>query len=199
MASQHAVLEQTNKPTFSLAISVHRPNEIGNSMTQDAWIQNAVVTLSATRSQPVSVTTSRDIYSLTNLEQTFTATYTSISMTRQRVELTASDRLQVSGTFSIFVAEMSQQLSDKMPVDLADSFEKERGAFLQMRQMLLAEKSYRDKYVAVLNGSVVDYDEDEVKLLKRVYDRFGYVPVYVERLGEKRRIAEISTPEIRPK
>jgi len=191
MARQHAVLEQTSK-SISLAVSVRRPNEIASSMTEELW--NVVWTTSPTRSRSVSETTNTGISSFTDLRQTWTATFT--STITQQVEVAVFADLQTSKTFSIFAIGTPRQLNDKM---LVDSFEKERGAFLQMRENLLADKNYKDKYVAILNGSVVDSDEDEIKLLKRVYDKFGYVPVYVEKVEKKRRVVEISTPEIRSK
>jgi len=39
---------------------------------------------------------------------------------------------------------------------------------------------YEGKYVAVLNGQVVDNDVDEGALMQRVYQTFGYQPVYVQ-------------------
>jgi len=187
-------LEQTSKPISSLTILVHRPNEIASSMTEETW--NVVWTRSATRSRPATMTTITGTNSFTYLNVDWTATYTSIT---QQVEVTVFADFETSETFGILTTGMTQQRNDKTPVDSADSFDKERGAFLQMKETLLADSSYRDKYVAILNSSVVDSDEDEIKLLKRVYGRFGYLPVYVEKVQDKTRIAEISTPEIRSK
>ena len=39
---------------------------------------------------------------------------------------------------------------------------------------------YAGKYVAVLNGQVVDNDIDERALVQRVYQKFGYQPIYVQ-------------------
>jgi len=39
---------------------------------------------------------------------------------------------------------------------------------------------YEGKYVAVLNGQVVDSDTDERALVQRVYQKFGYQPLYVQ-------------------
>ena len=43
-----------------------------------------------------------------------------------------------------------------------------------------AECEYEGKYVAVLNGQVVDSDGDERALVQRVYQKFGYQPMYVQ-------------------
>ena len=57
-------------------------------------------------------------------------------------------------------------------------FAAERRAFWAMRAQLL--KAYEGKYVAVLNGEVVDCDEDKQVLAKRLYRQFGYQPIYVQ-------------------
>jgi len=53
----------------------------------------------------------------------------------------------------------------------------ERQAFWAMHVQLMS--MYEGKYVAVLNGQVVDSDIDERALVQRVYQKFGYKPIYV--------------------
>jgi hypothetical protein len=57
-------------------------------------------------------------------------------------------------------------------------FASERQAFWAMHSQLLP--MYEGKYVAVLNGQVVDSDVDERTLVQRVYQKFGYQPMYVQ-------------------
>ena len=57
-------------------------------------------------------------------------------------------------------------------------FASERQAFWAMHAQLVS--MYEGKYVAVLNGQVVDNDVDEGALMQRVYQTFGYQPVYVQ-------------------
>lgn len=61
------------------------------------------------------------------------------------------------------------------PVDPA--WERERQAFLTMKESLLAE--YRGRFVAVREGRVVESGHDQVAVALRAYERFGYVPIYV--------------------
>ena len=63
-----------------------------------------------------------------------------------------------------------------------EAFERERAAFERLKPELL--KTHRGKFVAVVNEQVVDMDTDRVKLVLRVYDRFGYRPIYVQRVEE---------------
>ena len=39
------------------------------------------------------------------------------------------------------------------------------------------------KYVAVYGGNIVDSDPDEGELALRFYRTFGYVPVYIHKVG----------------
>jgi hypothetical protein len=57
-------------------------------------------------------------------------------------------------------------------------FARERQAFWAMHAQLVA--MYEGKYVAVLDGQVVDSDIDERALVQRVYQRFGYQPMYAQ-------------------
>jgi len=63
-----------------------------------------------------------------------------------------------------------------------EAFERERAAFERLKPELL--KTHRGKFVAVLNEQVVDGDTDRVQLVLRVYDRFGYRPIYVQLVEE---------------
>jgi len=62
--------------------------------------------------------------------------------------------------------------------DAEAKFACERQAFWAMHSQLLS--MYEGKYVAVLNGQVVDSDVDERALVPRVYQKFGYQPMSVQ-------------------
>ena len=57
-------------------------------------------------------------------------------------------------------------------------FESDKAAFWASREQLLTE--YEGQYVAVHLGQVVDHDTDKLKLGLRVYEQFGYRPIYVQ-------------------
>ena len=66
--------------------------------------------------------------------------------------------------------------------DLEDApFWKEVAAFNLMGQQLIDE--YYGQYVAVYQGNIVDSDPDEGELALRFYRTFGYVPVYIHKVG----------------
>ena len=66
--------------------------------------------------------------------------------------------------------------------DLDDApFWQEVEAFNLLPQPLIDE--YYGQYVAVYNGNIVDADPDEGELALRFYRTFGYVPVYIHKVG----------------
>lgn len=77
----------------------------------------------------------------------------------------------------------------------ADPLEAERNSFLSRKSELLQDSRYRDKYVAFLRGELIDCDRDLRILAKRVYKKFGYVPIYMDQVTEKKRKFESSSPE----
>jgi len=67
-------------------------------------------------------------------------------------------------------------------VGFADApFWKEVEAFNQLPQITIDK--YYGQYVAVYLGNIVDADPDEAELALRFYRTFGYVPVYIHKVG----------------
>ncbi|MEO0264954.1 MAG: hypothetical protein ABIM17_06910 [candidate division WOR-3 bacterium] len=75
------------------------------------------------------------------------------------------------------------------------TFEKEKAAFEKMLEKLCKDDSLRGKYVAVLNGEVVDSDHDKLKLVEKTYKKYGYSPVFFGFVGQ-RRVFEVPSPEL---
>lgn len=75
-------------------------------------------------------------------------------------------------------------------VDLEDApFWKEVAAFNQMSQQLIDE--HYGEYVAVYQGNIVDADPDEGELALRFYRTFGYVPVYIHKVGTEEGLVDV--------
>lgn len=70
--------------------------------------------------------------------------------------------------------------------------ERERAAFLARLPDLL--QRYAGRFVAVHAGSVVDADESRAALVRRFFERFGDVPVYIGYVGTPRPGARQVTP-----
>jgi hypothetical protein len=64
----------------------------------------------------------------------------------------------------------------------------DRKVFLDMKNSLLADMRYAGKYVAVLDGKLIDSDDDRVRLAKRVYDKYGYRQIYMSKVEREERI-----------
>ncbi len=60
-------------------------------------------------------------------------------------------------------------------------FWKEVAAFNQMPHYQIDQ--YYGQYVAVYQGNIVDADPDEAELALRFYRTWGYVPVYIHKVG----------------
>ena len=73
--------------------------------------------------------------------------------------------------------------------------ELERLAFLRIAKRLTSDSTYKGRFVAILKGSLVDSDEDKIELIKRIYRKHGYVPVYIGKLPYERRALEMPSPE----
>ncbi len=66
------------------------------------------------------------------------------------------------------------------PQTRADAFEQERTAFERIKPKLL--RTHRGQVVAVYQGQVVQVGTNVAETLDAVYDQFGYVPCYVQRV-----------------
>jgi len=74
--------------------------------------------------------------------------------------------------------------------------EEERSAFLKVRDRLIRDARYRGKYIAVFGGKVVDCDEDKARLAERVYRKYGYIPIYIDKVAPEEEHVEIPSPEL---
>ena len=74
-------------------------------------------------------------------------------------------------------------------------FEREMEAFLKLKEGFEKDPKYRRKFVAIADGKVVDSDADERRLVKRVYKKLGYTPVYIGFAGGEE-VLEIPSPEV---
>jgi hypothetical protein len=70
-----------------------------------------------------------------------------------------------------------------------EAFEREQEAFERLKPELL--RTHRGQCVAILNGQVVESGSDKIEVLDRVYERFGYRPVYVQWVEERPRVYKV--------
>lgn len=74
--------------------------------------------------------------------------------------------------------------------------EEEREAFRKVKDKLIQDPKYNEKYVALFQGSVVGCDEDKGNLARIVYERYGYVPIYIDKVAPCERHVEVPSPEL---
>jgi len=68
--------------------------------------------------------------------------------------------------------------------------EEEREAFLKIRDKLVQNPNYNGKYVAILQGAIVGCDEEKERLAENVYRKYGYIPIYIDKVApDERRLA----------
>jgi len=48
----------------------------------------------------------------------------------------------------------------------------------------------------VFQGKVVGCDEDKGRLLKSLYERYGYMPIYIDKVALGERHVEVPSPEL---
>jgi|SRR3989338_2950930 len=74
------------------------------------------------------------------------------------------------------------EVTTETSIDAQCVIEKEKKSFEMMKSRLLSDSKYSGKYVAVHNGNIIDVDSDWSSLAKRVYDKFDYIPILIERV-----------------
>ncbi len=71
---------------------------------------------------------------------------------------------------------------------------REYAAFEQMKPELL--KTRKGKFVAIHNGELVDFDDDENTLTERVYGKFGYQTILMTEVTETERVYHVNSPKL---
>jgi hypothetical protein len=77
----------------------------------------------------------------------------------------------------------------------ASKWETEHRAFLQLLPSLMS--THRHKYVAVHQGSVVEFGDDQTRVALAAYAKHGYVPIYVGLVTDEPSLtAQIPSPTL---
>ncbi|MBS7628334.1 hypothetical protein KEJ36_06010 [Candidatus Bathyarchaeota archaeon] len=85
---------------------------------------------------------------------------------------------------------------DSQQLEYILRLEEERDAFCKMKDKLIQNPDYSGKYVAVFKGTIIGSDEDKGKLAKSVYERYGYIPIYIDKVALGERRIEVPSPEL---
>ena len=111
------------------------------------------------------------------------------------------DNNSTTAEYNSYFAEVEIEVSSKLESKIKHELEnakllEEKLLFKQKKKQLMKDPNFNGKFVAVINGSVVDSDSDESILMKRVYAKYGYQPILIEKIGEEP-IATVYSPNIR--
>lgn len=81
---------------------------------------------------------------------------------------------------ALVVEWVSEKISETETVEAEEAFEQEAAAFEALMPELLEQ--YAGQYVAIYRKQVVAVGSDRLALVKEVYNQFGEVPCYVEKV-----------------
>lgn len=81
----------------------------------------------------------------------------------------------------LIVEWVSEKVGETELAEADAAFEREVTAFKALKPELL--KQYLDQYVAIYQGQVVGHGNNRLALVKEVYEQFGEVPCYVEKVS----------------
>jgi hypothetical protein len=76
--------------------------------------------------------------------------------------------------------------SSKIRESTDDEFKKNVAAYKQMEDELIRNPDYMGAFIALYKQRIVAKGHDKVRLLQDVYSKYGYVPVLVHRVGDRR-------------
>jgi hypothetical protein len=87
--------------------------------------------------------------------------------------------------------------TNEKQVEYILQIEEERKAFLKIKGKLIKDPQYCGKYVAIFKGAIVGCDDDKGRLAENVYKKYGYVPIYIDKVAPGERVAEAPSPELK--
>ncbi len=84
-------------------------------------------------------------------------------------------------------------ISETKETSVIQRIKQEEQIFEMMKQDLLSDPKYKGNYIAMFEGRIIAFDQNERDLLKKIYQKHGYVPVYVQKV-EDMKVEEIPSP-----
>lgn len=106
-----------------------------------------------------------------------------------------SENLGRYASATIYIYTSEPMLTGQHFLAPIDRFESDEQFFLSIRDELLKDDKYRDKFVAILNGKLIDSDPDEGTLAERCYREHGYRPIYIDKVERIKRIINLPSPQ----
>ncbi len=72
-----------------------------------------------------------------------------------------------------------------------NEFEQNKLTFKKLKPSLMKDTKYLGKYVAIVENQVFGEDSNEIDLAKQVYEKKGYVPMYIGLVSKKEKKTKI--------
>ena len=99
--------------------------------------------------------------------------------TYQRIKrLAAAQQLEIGEAIADYVTEMVAEA--EKPTTFQDPLADEITAFAALKPELL--QTHPGEFVAIYQKQIVGFDQDEMNLIRRVYEQYGPVPCYIEKI-----------------
>lgn len=76
------------------------------------------------------------------------------------------------------------------------TFQSEKNSFAKLKDGLLNDTNYLNKFVAVVGGKIVDSDNDDGVLAQRVYRKFGYISLFIGKIEHGEETLDVPSPEL---
>lgn len=190
--SQEGIL----RATYTIIRNIHEASEfrVGAS---NMLTYGSAVTLSSTESLTVNwgITGSFSAGTYSEPISFTTSDYvTSLSSALDSIIAAWSHGLQMIANPTIAGSQPRPFFSGRKMSNL-QRLELEKAAFTRMKDDLLHNSRYYGKYVAILDGKVIDCDGELAILAKRVYAKKGYIPIYMTKVAPEIEKFENSSPE----
>jgi hypothetical protein len=93
---------------------------------------------------------------------------------------------------SLKIGVKSENMAQQTAHSLEENFVAERRAFERQRSQLM--RRYRDEYVALAGGRVIDHDENDEALAVRMFRKLRNKPFYIVRVEERSSVYELPSP-----
>ena len=118
-----------------------------------------------------------------------------IGFNQHRVEIIIRDDVLAISTKNYTTCKKPTR-GDIGPVNQNDEFTMNRIAFEKFAKNNLHNPEYSNKYAVFVDGRLCDVGDTEMDLVKKIYEEFGNIYMYVGNVSQKMQTGLIESPEL---
>ena len=74
-------------------------------------------------------------------------------------------------------------------------FEREKNFFGKLKKILFNDRTYANKFIAIIDDKIVDSDYDRSMLAERVYTKYGYVQLFIGKVVKQEIYRKLPSPK----